>query len=395
MNIESIFDAIIVKMETTPKPFRKFLFFLVRAFLSVKGRCNFQNLSRWCLLNEKTFRRNFLKPFNFSLFNQNLIDTFHPNEPFIAAIDCSYVPKSGKKTYGIGKFWSGVHQKSLKGLEISVLSLVSLTNKLCFSLSTVQTPADLNEESRITYYLRQIDALRNYLLNKTKYIVADGFYAKDKFLSQLDEWGFFTITKLRKDADMQYIYTGVQKSKGRKRTNGGKIKWNDVKNIETEFVFEGLTSDGDKIYSQVVKSLKWKRTIKVVYIQEAGTTRYCLLASTDIHLQGVKIVEYYKLRFQIEFLFRDAKQHLGLTDCQSTKQECLDFHFKAVMTTLNLAKQYNHMQGKQTFSMHDLKTAHFNQNWLEAIVKDLDLDLNAIKSHPNYLKVINKGIKNT
>jgi hypothetical protein len=394
MNIESIFDAIIVKMDTTTKPFKKFLSFAISAFLSVKGRCNFQNLSRWCPLNEKTLRRNFLKLFNFSLFNQKLIDIFYPNDPFIAATDCSYVPKSGKKSYGIGKFWSGVHQKALKGLEISVVSLISLKSKLCLSLSTVQTPSELNEEGRIAHYLCQIKALCAYLSKKTKYFVADGFYAKDKFLSQLDEWGFFVITKLRKDADLHYIYAGEQKAKGRKRVNGGKIKWTDIKNIEANFVFEGLTSEGDKIYSQVVRSPKWKRTIKVVYLQEAQTTRYCLLASTDINLSGIKIVEYYKLRFQIEFLFRDAKQHLGLADCQSTKKECLDFHFNMVMTTLNLAKQSSYLQGKQTFSMGDIKTAHFNQKWLETIVKDLDLDLSAIKSHPNYTKIINKGIKN-
>jgi hypothetical protein len=28
--------------------------------------------------------------------------------PIIAAIDCSFISKSGKATYGLDKFWSGV-----------------------------------------------------------------------------------------------------------------------------------------------------------------------------------------------------------------------------------------------------------------------------------------------
>ncbi len=116
-----------------------------------------------------------------------------------------------------------------------------------------------------------------------------------------------------------------------------------------------------------------------------------MLASTDINLSAHKILEYYKLRFQIEYLFRDAKQHLGLEDCQSTKKECLDFHFNMAMMTLNLARQESYASGKKIFSLYDIKTHYFNEKWLENIITNLDLDINAIKLHPNYHKIIRKG----
>jgi hypothetical protein len=47
---------------------------------------------------------------------------------------------------------------------------------------------------------------------------------------------------------------------------------------------------------------------------------------------------FYKARFQIEFIFRDAKQFTGLLDCQSCDADKLDFHFNASLTALNLAK---------------------------------------------------------
>jgi hypothetical protein len=53
----------------------------------------------------------------------------------------------------------------------------------------------------------------------------------------------------------------------------------------------------------------------------------------DLHLD-----EYYKSRFQIEFIFRDAKQFTGLCDCQSRQQKALDFHFNTSLAALNIAK---------------------------------------------------------
>jgi Transposase DDE domain len=385
-----IFSTILAKMGKTSKPFSKFLGVLVSVLLSGKGRNNFLNLSRWASICARTFSRNFRKSFDFSKFNGFLIDFFCPKETFIIAIDCSYIAKSGKNSYGLGKFWSGCLQKAVKGLEISVVALVSIESKVCFSVSTWQTPAHLENENRMDFYLRQLSENSIYLLKKTKYVVADGFYAKEKFLDKTTQLGFFVITKLRADANMTYIYTGEQKSRGRKRTNGGKVNW---KEIENTFVYEGKTTEGDKMYSQVIWSMQWKRKIKVVYLQResGGKIGYSLLSSTDIDLPADKILKYYQLRFQIEYLFRDAKQHLGLEDCQSTKQECLNFHFNAAMMTLNLARAESYSKGNKTFSLYDIKNHSFNEKQLENIIINLDLDLNTIKLHPNYDKIIRKG----
>ena len=63
-----------------------------------------------------------------------------------------------------------------------------------------------------------------------------------------------------------------------------------------------------------------------------------MLFSTDTQLNPMQIVAYYKARFQIEFLFRDAKQHVGLADCQSRKKESINTHINASLTALNLIK---------------------------------------------------------
>jgi len=63
-----------------------------------------------------------------------------------------------------------------------------------------------------------------------------------------------------------------------------------------------------------------------------------ILFSTDPELSASKIVEYYRARFQIEFLFRDAKQHTGLMDCQARSSEAIHMHINASFVSLNLLK---------------------------------------------------------
>ena len=50
------------------------------------------------------------------------------------------------------------------------------------------------------------------------------------------------------------------------------------------------------------------------------------------------VLDYYRTRFQLEFCFRDGKQHAGITNCQSTDFRKLDFHFNASLAAINLAK---------------------------------------------------------
>ena len=48
--------------------------------------------------------------------------------------------------------------------------------------------------------------------------------------------------------------------------------------------------------------------------------------------------QYYTTHFQEEFCFRDAKQFLGLTDCQARDKRKLEFAFNSSFTALNVAK---------------------------------------------------------
>ncbi len=55
-------------------------------------------------------------------------------------------------------------------------------------------------------------------------------------------------------------------------------------------------------------------------------------------MDGREVLDDYRTRFQLEFCFRDGKQHAGITNCQSTDFRKLDFHFIASLAAINLAK---------------------------------------------------------
>ena len=68
----------------------------------------------------------------------------------------------------------------------------------------------------------------------------------------------------------------------------------------------------------------WQCWLQVVYVLPRGadpeTKKGVLLYSTDLDLAPERLFRFYDARFQIEFAFRDAKQHLGLNDGQARSQ---------------------------------------------------------------------------
>lgn len=130
MRVSELTEAILSKMCGIGKWQAKFFIELVETWLSLKGRYTFENLSRQGLLSSESYRSNFSKLFDFKAFNRIAFD-YLPVEK-IWAFDPSYISKSGKKTYGIGYFWSGCAQKMKRGLEIAGLAIVDVKNHTAF-----------------------------------------------------------------------------------------------------------------------------------------------------------------------------------------------------------------------------------------------------------------------
>jgi len=129
----------------------------------------------------------FWQSFDYFEFNKHLVETYCSGHKIIAT-DCSYIPKSGKETPDIGNFWSGCASKALKGLEISSLAVIDVDNNTGMHLECKQTTeSSIDEESRVDFYLQQVIDKKDELKQLADYIVADGAYAKQKYVDGLLE----------------------------------------------------------------------------------------------------------------------------------------------------------------------------------------------------------------
>jgi hypothetical protein len=165
----------------------------------------------------------------------------------IAALDCSFVTKSGKKTYGLGKFWDGKQGKAEKGLEISTLAVVDVDYNTAYHVSTRQTPPESKEgETRVHDYVRHFQKDCYALPEDVRYIATDAYYTKQSITQAILESGFDQIGKMRCDANLRYLYTGEQKPKGRRRVYDGKMVIGEINRL----AFVKVDKDGTVVTPQ-------------------------------------------------------------------------------------------------------------------------------------------------
>ena len=421
--IKSILSEIKVKSKVKSK----FFLHIILLNLSIWGRFNFLNMARFGVYSEKSYRNNFSKTFPFLDFNIAYIRRFEAIEMVIAG-DASFIHKSGKCTYGKGIFWSGVHSSNLPGLEIHTLAVVDVENNQAYHLETIQTPETYyvselipklektspiktnqvlkcnfdflksNSKNRVDFYIDHIIRNASQLLSISNYIVYDGFSYKRKFINGIKLTGLYLVGKARSDSDLRYLYDDEDKKRdkdsgklGRPKIYGEKI---NLKKPNFERFTEGYKDDDVKVYSLVVYSVLLKENIKIAYTIYNKTKKYSVLFSTDLNLMGEKIYKYYRVRFSIEILFRDAKQYTGFEHSQARDESKLNYHFNTSLTAVSLAKYqfYKDETNKmKPFSMRNIKLSNYNNLLTDFILGNSDLNLSLEKRNQIYQKISNFG----
>ena len=322
----TIVNDILKQMPGLSQPQRKFLATLFITILVLRGRVNFRNLSRYCDYAERTIARQFREPFDWPDFHQRvLLTALDPRSALISAHDASFIPKSGKQTYGLGHFFNGCASRAERGLEISTLAVVDVTRRCAFTLAVSQTPPGEEatqaepEETRVDFYKQQLREHRHRLPSGISYHCVDGYYAKKKYIDEVVSLKLHAITKLRSDADCVFLYTGPHpKRRGARRKYDGKV------NFQALHRFEDLGTRPEEPHLHLSTAVVWHKTLQrrlrlVVLLnrKDPAKPRFIVLGSTDPELNGHTLLDLYTARFQIEFLFRDSKQFTGLLDCQA------------------------------------------------------------------------------
>ena len=221
----------------------------------VCGKVNYTNLSRYSNLSERSYRRHFQRGYGFERLNQDLIEQVKPaHSAQIAVVDCTFVEKSGQRTPGLDWFYNGKTQRAERGLELSVVAIVDLAQNTGYALSAQQTEAGLSATSqaidqntpakgnRVAFYLAHLAHCTSYFPSWIRYVAADGFYSKYKWVSGVVQLGLDAIGKLRCDANLKYLYEGPYAGRGAPRRYDGKVDLTDPKRFEFVAQLEEGTS---------------------------------------------------------------------------------------------------------------------------------------------------------
>jgi hypothetical protein len=224
---KSLIDSVLIKLSNINQWREDFLIETFILFLSIRGRINFLQLARYGIHKEQRYRQQFEKPFDFLAFNKELTLS-HGSGRYAIAYDPSYISKSGKKTPGVGWYWSGCANRAKWGLEIGGLAAIDIDNHTAFHLEAVQT-INSDEQSLTDWYAGVISDRKDTLAAISKYLVADAWFSKKPFVDQIVPLEMDLINRLRDDADLKYICKELPTGKrGRPRKYSGKIIINGI-----------------------------------------------------------------------------------------------------------------------------------------------------------------------
>ena len=397
LKAESLVNTILKNVPNISKPKRKFFLHISLLWLGLKGRYNFLNLARLGTHDEKTYRNQFEKKFPWLAYNSTFIHSVSSGN-LVAAFDPSFIPKSGKLTPHKSYFWSGKDQRALKGLEIGCLALVDVDFHTAFHLEALQTPTPkelkANGKTMVSHYTDYIIDCAPTLCKYIKYLTVDSYFAKKEFIQPIRMvTELHVITKLRKDANLKYYFSGSQAGgRGRKKKFEGKV---DLKNPDKRKLKRVFEDEESEMYSGVVHCQFLNQAIRLVLLCYKGKNNFEVFMSTDLDQDAQEIVAFYRLRYQIEFLLRDAKQNAGLEQCQARNENSLDYHFNMALTSVNLAKAITILHEKNpaesVFSMANVKTWFSNRIITDFIFSNLEIDLSCKKIKRLFQKCLDFG----
>ena len=280
-----------------------------------------------------------------------------PSDVYLVAGDEVIVTKAGKCTHGLDRFFASLYGKPVPGLAFFTLSLVSVQARRAFPMRVEQvvrtdeekaaskakaaakqpkTPGATRRPGRpkgspnrprapvtLTPELERITAMLTTLLQliatvlSVTYLVLDGHFGNHNALHMARQCGLHLISKLRCDAALYFPCVGPYAGRGPRRKYGDKV---DYDNLPEQYCKE-TTVEGHiktQVYQMQLLHKEFAQSLNVVIIAKTNLRTqagaHVVLFSSDFDLAYAPLVDYYGLRFQIEFNFRDAKQHWGLED---------------------------------------------------------------------------------
>lgn len=395
----------------------KRLAIVVLAMLAMAGRITMRGISRWT--EEGGSYRTIQRLFNTKIDWSQLMVTFvaiwfaDAEDIFLLAGDETVVTKAGKQTHGLDRFFSSIFGRPVKGLAFLAFSLVSVKRREAYPIRMEQLTKEKalcgqrkkkvqprkkskkkdkrgrpkgskNKNRRDVELPKHLQQMQVWLKSTRRlleivgipiiYFLFDGAFGNNNSLQMVQQCGLHLISKLRRDSALYFPYTGKQKKRGAKRKYGSKLDYNQIPDaylISTETV--------GKIRTHIYQMQMWHKLfpdkLNIVIVRkinlETGKWAHVVLFSSDLTLAADKLVDYYRLRFQIEFNFRDAKQFWGLEDFMNIEQRPVHNFANLSMFMVTVSQQLIQQRRGNipNFGINDLKAEFRGRKYVSELLK--------------------------
>jgi putative transposase len=195
---------------------------------------------------------------------------------------------------------------------------------------------------------------------KVVYFIFDGELGHNDAMQMVRQVGLHLVSKLRHNSALYFPYAGPYAGRGPRRKYGKKL---DYKNIPSAYL--QATSIDEEIETNIYQMSLWHKKfaeiLNIVVIVKTNVqthkTAHVVLFSSDVTLSYAQLIDYYRLRFQLEFNFRDAKQYWGLEDFMSVNERPVYNSANLAMFMVNVSQALMRPMRTQwpAFSVNDLK----------------------------------------
>jgi putative transposase len=339
---------------------------VIVAILAMTGRITMLGISRWTEKggSYRTVQRFFSTVLPWPLLYWAFFRThlYEPGDPYIMAGDECIVPKAGKHTHGLERFFSSLYGQPIPGLAFFALALINTRTRQSYPVQVEQmlkaecgkaaslskrkqkqpksalaqrpmgrprgsqnrdkTRVTLTPELQLIQSMVQKQLLLLNGLFPVCYLVLDGHFGNRTALQMVRQCGLHIISKLRCDAALHFQYEGPQRKFGARRKYGDQVNYRDIpaRYLRASETDQNIRTD---YYQATMLHTAFAQALNVVILVKThlktGARAHVVLFSSDLTLAYDRLVDDYRLRFQIEFNFRDAKQHWGLDDFMNIK----------------------------------------------------------------------------
>lgn len=385
---------------------------IVLGMVTMTGRVTMLGISRWAEKGGKyrTIQRfyNTVIPWGMVMWLFFKTHIYQPGMEYLLVGDESVVTKAGKLTHGLDRFFSSIFNRPISGVAFFALSLVNVEERKSYPLlveQVIRSDAEKaatqekkakkankkgktsskegatggrpkgsknKDKSQIewTPELIRVKTMAETLLKRmnslcfVRYFVLDGHFGNNNVMQMVRQsLSLHLICKLRSDSALYFAYDGPQKPTGRRRIYGDKIQYDHLplQNLKDSKTCDGVRTD---VYQSMARSKSFADMLNVVIIVKTNLATqkwaHVVLFSSDLTLAYDKLIDFYHLRFQIEFNFRDAKQFWGFEDFMNVQPTPIANAVGLSFFMVNLSQRLllNFRPKDPAFSILDLK-AHF------------------------------------